>query len=286
MLILLRTRMQQKFAIINNHCRDTDSSINLKKHAMKHYRPLLFGLRLPLSSFAFADTLSVAVAASAQYVFEDLQAEFKKESGHDLQPTFNSSGKFATQVMNGAPFDVFLSADMEFPEQLFKAGYASAAPKAYGYGALVVWTMKDLDLRAWQSTLATAVVRKIAVANPQTAPYGRETVKVLTAAKLDEVLKPKLVFGESISQTNQYIYSGVADAGFTAKSVVLSPELKGKGKWIEVPKDLYEPIAQGAVVLKHGQETNPKVARQFVDFLYSSQARAIFERYGYLLPSR
>jgi molybdate transport system substrate-binding protein len=233
---------------------------------------------------AHADTLTVAVAANAEYVFNDLAAQFKKDSGNDLKPIINSSGKFVTQIENGAPYDVFLSADMEFPEKLFKDGYASAAPKPYAYGALIVWSMKDLDMHTWQSALNTPAVSKIAVANPQTAPYGREAMKALAKAKLDQVLAPKLVFGESIAQTNQYIYSSAADIGFTAKSVVLAPDLKGKGKWIEVPKDLYEPIAQGAVILKHGQESNPKLAKAFYDYLYSDKARAILERYGYLLP--
>jgi molybdate transport system substrate-binding protein len=255
---------------------------------MRRYSLFLCGLLFAAGSAAFAEappeSITVAVAASAQYVFNDLQAEFKKESGYELKPTFNSSGKFAAQIMNGAPFDVFLSADMEFPQKLYDAGYASTPVKAYAFGALVVWTMKDLDLSSWQSALNTAAFAKIAVANPQTAPYGRETMKVLTRAQLDALLKPKLVFGESIAQTNQYIYSGVADVGFTAKSVVVSPELRGQGKWIDVPKALYDPIAQGAVILKHGQQANPKAARQFYDFLYSDQARVIFARYGYLPP--
>lgn len=242
---------------------------------------LLFAAGFP----AHADTLTVAVAANAEYVFNDLAAEFKKENSRDeLKPIINSSGKFVTQIVNGAPYDVFLSADMEFPEKLYRDGYAVAAPKAYAYGALVVWTMKDLDLRTWQGALNTVAVNRIAVANPQTAPYGREAMKALGKVKLDQTLASKLVFGESIAQTNQYIFSSIADIGFTAKSVVLSPDLKGKGKWIEVPKDLYEPIAQGAVILKHGQESNPKLAQRFYAFLYSDKARTILERYGYLLP--
>jgi molybdate transport system substrate-binding protein len=241
-------------------------------------------LLLCLSPHVFADTLTVAVAANVQYAFDDLQAEFKKETGHDLKPVYNSSGKFATQIMNGAPFDVFLSADMEYPEALHKEGFAVAAPKVYAYGALVLWTLKDLDLGNWKSALASPAVAKIAVANPKTAPYGRETMKALAHYKLGESLTPKLVFGESISQTNQYIHSRTADAGFTAKSVVVSPEMKGQGKWIDVPRDAYQPIAQGIVVLKHGQQTQPQLARQFHDFVLSAKSRAILERYGYLLP--
>lgn len=245
---------------------------------------LIAALLLALSTGAIADTLTVAVAANMQYAFDDLQAAFTKDTGHEIKPVYNSSGKFTAQILNGAPFDVFLSADMEYPEKLHKEGFAAAAPKVYAYGALVLWTMKDIDLGNWQSALASPAVGKISVANPKTAPYGRETMKALAHFKLDEALKPKFVFGESISQTNQYIHSRSADAGFTAKSVVVSPEMKGQGKWIDLPRDSYQPIAQGIVVLKHGQQNNAKAAQQFLDFVLSARSRAILERYGYLLP--
>jgi molybdate transport system substrate-binding protein len=233
---------------------------------------------------AQADTIQVAVAANLQFVFDDLREAFRKESGHEAQGTYNSSGKFVAQITNGAPFDVFLSADMEFPEKLHATGLATGAPKIYAYGALVLWTMKDLDLADWRTALASAAVAKIAVANPQTAPYGRETIRVLEHFRLDERLKPKLVFGESIAQTNQYIYSKAADAGFTAKSAVLAPGMKGQGKWIDLPRDAYHPIAQGAVILLHGEREHSDAARRFLDFLQSASARRIIERYGYLLP--
>jgi molybdate transport system substrate-binding protein len=229
------------------------------------------------------NTLNVAVAASVQYVFTELQAEFQRSSGVELKPSFSASGKFAAQIMNGAPFDVFLSADMEFPEKLYQAGYAVAKPQVYAYGTLVLWSMKDLDMHDWRGALTAAAVNRIALANPQTAPFGRAAVEALRRAHLEAQLQPKLVYGESIAQTDQYIYSGVAEVGFTAKSVVLSPELKGQGKWIDVPEDMYEPIAQGVAILKHGQDGNPRLSRQFVDFLSSQPARAILARYGYLI---
>jgi len=236
------------------------------------------------SPAALAATLTVAVAANVQYTFDDLQAAFRKETGHELKPVYSSSGKLTAQIMNGAPFDVFLSADMEYPEKLHQAGFAAAAPKVYALGTLVLWTMKDIDLSNWQQVLAAPGTGKIAVANPKTAPYGRETMKVLARFKLEEALKGRLVYGESISQTNQYIHSKAADAGFTAKSVVASPEMKGQGKWIDLPREAYEPIAQGMVVLKHGEQTNAQVAQQFLEFMRSTTARGILERNGYLLP--
>ncbi len=236
------------------------------------------------ASMAAAQTLSVAVAANMQYVFDDIKAEFKKETGHEVQAVLNSSGKFVTQIMNGAPFDVFLSADMEYPEHLYAKGFTTAAPKVYAYGSLVLWTMKNLDLSQWQSLLASDSINKIALANPKTAPYGREAMRALSFYKLDGKVQSRLVFGESISQTNQYIHSGVADLGFTAKSVVSSAEMKGQGKWVELPPASYQAIAQGAVILKHGKETKAALAQQFYDFLYSTKVRAILERNGFILP--
>lgn len=239
---------------------------------------------LIMTSVSSAAGLSVAVAASMQYVFDDIKAEFKKETGHEVQAVYNSSGKFVTQIMNGAPFDVFLSADMEYPAHLHAQGLTAAAPKAYAYGTLVLWSMKNLDLSHWQSVLAGDGVAKIALANPRTAPYGREAMRALAYYKLDGKLKSRLVFGESIAQTNQYIHSGVADLGFTAKSVVSSAEMKGQGKWIELPAASYQAIAHGAVILKHGKETRAALAQQFFDFLYSAKVRAILERNGFTLP--
>jgi molybdate transport system substrate-binding protein len=233
---------------------------------------------------ASAATVRVAVAANVQYAFDALRTEFRKQSGHEIEASVNSSGKLTAQIMHGAPFDVFMSADMEYPEKLHGAGFAAAAPKPYAYGALVLWTMKDLNLANWQGALAGPGVLKIAIANPQTAPYGRETIRALEALQLHDKLKSKLVYGESIAQTNQYIHSRVADAGFTAKAVVLSPQMEGQGKWIDVPRNAYQPIAQGVVVLRDGAKNNADAAQAFYAFLFSDAARRIFERYGYLLP--
>jgi len=233
---------------------------------------------------ASAGTLTVAVAANLQYAFDELQVAFQEKTGHRLKPVFNSSGKFAAQILHGAPFDVFVSADIDYPQKLHTAGLTADAPRIYARGLLVLWTMKQIDLQHWQSTLAGAAVRKIAVANPKTAPYGRETMRLLARLQLEQPLKQKLVFGESIAQTNQYIHSQAADAGFTAKSVVLSPEMRGQGQWIDLPRQAYQPIAQGVVVLIHARQTDLALAQQFRDFLLSPAARAILARYGYLPP--
>ena len=233
---------------------------------------------------AHADTIRVAVAANVQYVFDDLRRAFKAESGHELQPIFNSSGKLAAQILLGAPFDVFLSADMALPERLYIEGKAVTQPRIYAQGLLVLWTTKDLDLTHWQQLLTSTSIQRIAVANPRLAPYGEQSMKLLQTLQLDQSLKAKLVFGESIAQTNQYIHSGVADLGLTAKSVVMSAQMAGQGRWISLPQDAYTPIAQGAVVLAYGQQHHRLAAQAFYQFMFGAKARAILTQAGYAVP--
>ncbi len=235
-------------------------------------------------SEAEAEPLTVAIAANMKYVFDDISKEFKNETGIEIQSVLNASGKISTQIRNGAPFDLFMSADMEFPENLYKDGFALNPPKVYVYGLLVLWTEKNVDLSKGVAGLADASVIKVAIANPKVAPYGREALKSLDYFKVREAVEPKLVFGESITQVSQYVDTKDADVGFSAKSIVMAPELAGKGKWVDVPTESYEPIAQGIVILKHGSEFNSESARKFYDFIFSEKAREIFSRYGYKLP--
>ncbi len=242
-----------------------------------------FGLLLA-TTLAQAEPLTVAIAANLKYVFDDLAAEFKKQTGIETQSVLNASGKIATQVRNGAPFDVFMSADMEFPDGLYKDGFATTPPKAYAYGLLVLWTQKDVDLGKGVAGLADASVGKVAIANPKVAPFGRQALKVLDFYKVRAAVEPKLVYGENITQVSQYVDSKAVDVGFSAKSIVVAPETAGKGKWVEVPPESYEPIAQGVVILKHGSETNGEAARKFYGFVQSAKAREIFAKNGYKLP--
>ena len=239
---------------------------------------------LSTTVLAHAEPLTVAIAANLKYVFDDLATEFKKETGIETQSVLNASGKIATQVRNGAPFDVFMSADMEFPEGLYKEGYAVTPPKPYVYGLLVLWTQKDVDLAKGVAGLADASVGKVAIANPKVAPFGKQALKALDYYKVRGSVEPKLVYGESITQVSQYVDTKAADVGFSAKSIVVAPETAGKGKWVEVPAESYDPIAQGVVILKHGSETNGEAARKFYGFVLSEKARAIFAKNGYKLP--
>ncbi len=233
----------------------------------------------PLS--LMAQSLRVAVAANAQFVMEQLKTAYQKKTGIRIETIVNSSGKLTTQIQQGAPYDVFLSADMQYPETLDKAGLTVDAPIVYAYGSLVMWTAGDLPVKADLKVLLDPAVRHIAIANPATAPYGEAAVSFLTSKKLLDQVKSKIVYGESIAQVNQYILSGSAEIGFTAKSVVLDPSLAQKGHWVDLPTTGYSRIAQGVVILK--RTTQLKAARQFVEFLHSSAARRILQKFGYQL---
>jgi molybdate transport system substrate-binding protein len=251
---------------------------------MKLIKLITLLMMLLASTAQAAESITVAVAANVKYVFDDLAAAFTKDTGIAVTSVVSSSGKLTSQIKNGAPYDVFLSADMQYPATLQKDGLAVVTPKVYANGALVLWTNKTIDLSKGLSVLSDPTIVKVAIANPKLAPYGRETLKVLDYYKLKASVEPKLVYGESISQVNQYIDTKTVDIGFTAKSVVVSPELKGRGTWVEVPIESYQPIAQGMVILKYGADNHGDAARKFYGFILSKQARAILSQYGYTLP--
>lgn len=227
------------------------------------------------------DKVVVATAANVQFVMQELKKTFEKETGIGVDLVVSSSGKLTAQIREGAPFDVFVSADTRYPQEIFANGGSDNPPKVYARGTLVLWT-RDSTVTPSLAMLTEPNVKKIALANPETAPYGQAAVEVLKKAGLFDQLKSRLVYGESISQTTHYIATGAADVGFTALSVVLSPEMKGKGRWIKLDSTAYVPIDQAALLLKHS-ETSPKreKSQQFYDFLYSEKARAIFRQYGY-----
>lgn len=237
-----------------------------------------------VSAHAFAQDLTVAVAANVQYTFEELKSAFKQETGIDIKSVVGSSGKFTAQIENGAPFDLFISADTSYPQMIQKEGLAYNSLKVYAYGKLVLWTMNDIDLSQGVMVLADSNIHKVAIASPKTAPYGRQAVNAIKHYNLYPKVSGKLVYGESIAQASQFISTKAVDIGFTAKSVVLAANLKDQGKWVEVDQAAYEPIAQAVVILKHAQKGNLEAAQKFFDFLFSEKARKIFEKYGYTLP--
>jgi len=228
-----------------------------------------------------AQTLQVAVAANLQSVIKVLQTDFKKKSGIEIQPIIGSSGNLVTQIKNGAPFDVFLSADIAFPESLFKAGFSMDEPVVYAWGNLIICSNQNINLKHWQGLLVTDAVSKIAIANPLIAPYGKAAEETLIKLGIMNSVKPKAVYGESIAQVNTYITTGAVTVGFTSQSFIKEVDKGTKLYWAAVDPNLYTAIQQGMVILKHGKEKNFDQAQKFYKYILSSSAKAIFTKYGY-----
>ena len=236
-----------------------------------------------------AETVSIAAAADLAYCLDDINAAFKKtHPDADLKVSSGSSGNFAAQIKAGAPFEVFLSADMSFPKDLAQAGLADEKTLfTYAFGKIVLWTLhpETVDVTRGLALLRNAdAVKKLAVANPDHAPYGRAAREALQHEKLWDGLQSRIVLGDNIAQTAQFVSSGNADAGIVALSLVTSPKLANVGKWQEIPAEDYAPLEQGAVLTKAGT-INP-LARAYIEFLRTPEARAIFDRYGFRLPEK
>ena len=225
------------------------------------------------------DRLTIATAANVQFAMSELTALFTAETGIETEVILSSSGKLTAQIMQGAPYDLFLSANMKYPLELEKNGKTTEKPQVYAYGGLVIWSL-DTSIELSLSILTSPEIRKIAIANPKTAPYGEAALSFFKHLNIDEQVREKLVYGESIAQTNQFIISGAAELGLTAKSVVRSPEMEERGQWLEVPPEMYQPIAQGLAIVNPDRE---KDAKAFLNFLSSESAQKILVDYGYRL---
>jgi molybdate transport system substrate-binding protein len=236
------------------------------------------------TAVAAAETLTVAAAASMKPAFTDLIADFTSTRAEDrIEAVYGASGKFATQIANGAPFGMFLSADTEFPEKLAQQGHTAGKPRVYAIGQLVLWSRKkELATLALQD-LPKAAINKFAIANPATAPYGERAREALQKAGAWNALQGRLVLGENISQTAQFVDSGAAEAGLIALSLVTGPELRGKGAYSLVAVDQHAPLEQAFVLLKTGK--NNPLAAAFADYLLTPRAQAIMKRYGFSAPA-
>jgi molybdate transport system substrate-binding protein len=228
---------------------------------------------------AFAQNLKVAVAANLQSVINVLGQDFKQKTGIQIEPIVGSSGNLTTQIRNGAPYDVFLSADMNFPETLFKEGFSANKPVVYAQGSLIICSNQDIGFENWERVLMTERIKKIAIANPAIAPYGKAAQETLKDKGILNNITPKIVYGESISQVNTYITTGVAEVGFTTQALVKDPANKTKLYWKVIDPKTYSPIEQGMVVVKRAN-ANP-AAEKFYEYILSPAARAIFEEFGY-----
>ncbi len=230
-----------------------------------------------------SNKLTIATAANMQFAIQEITTSFTQKTGIPCDVIITSSGKLTAQIQEGAPYDIFVSADMKYPETLHKNGFAAKSPEIYAYGKLVLWSISD-EIQPSIESLTDKQIKHIAMANPKTAPYGEAAIAVLKHAGIYDLVTDKLVYGESISQTNQFIVSGAAEVGFTAKSVVLSPKIKEKGNWIAIDENSYTPIAQGVVMIK--KEHIKEDALKFYEFLFSAQSKEILENFGYLVTTK
>jgi molybdate transport system substrate-binding protein len=233
-------------------------------------------------------SVAVAVAANMKPAFEEIAARFQsRHPGVEVKATYGASGNFFAQIANGAPFDLFLSADAEYPAKLVEKGIAEGKAFTYVYGKLVVWVPREskLDLEGkGLAALADPSVQRIAIANPGVAPYGRAARAALEKAGLYQNLKDRIVMGQNVSQTAQFVQSGNAQAGFVPLSLAKTPPLSNEGRAWPVPASSYERIEQAGIVVRGAKAA--ALARELAAFVTGEGARDVLERYGYDLPAK
>jgi molybdate transport system substrate-binding protein len=228
-------------------------------------------------------SVNVAAASNLKFVLEELKTAFiKKNPNTKVQLTFGSSGMLAQQIINGANFDLFMSADNDYPVKIIEHHLHSGKMETYAFGKLVIYSTTIDVKRLGIKSLRDKSVKKIAIANPATATYGNRAVEVLQHENIYELLKPKLVIGENISQCSQFIFSGNVELGFTALSLALSEDMKQKGNYYIVPNRYYKPIEQACVLIK--APTPDPAAVLFQKYILSAAAKVIWKKHGYGVP--
>ena len=227
-----------------------------------------------------AQKVNVAAAANLRYVLEEIKTAYLKQNPKaKVNLTFGASGTLVQQIQNGASFDFFMAADNEFPLKLKEKGLTTGPMSTYAFGKLAIYST-TLDVsKQGLNVLKSSAIKKIAIANPETAPYGERAVQLLKSQKLYESLKSKIVLGENISQTAQFAFTGNAEIGFVALSLALAPYMAGKGDYYIVPQSMYQPIEQACILIKT-QVLNTEAAK-FKKFVLSPNSKAIWEKWGY-----
>ncbi len=240
---------------------------------------------------AAQEPLRIAAAADLEPVLPPILAQFERSTGIHAEATYEASATLTTEILNGAPFDVFFSADLGFPKRLIDAGAADAAgsadsttPITYARGTLVLWTRRDAHLPPPSlELLRDPRLKRLAIANPERAPYGRAAVEALHRLGLYETLQPRLATAENIAQAAQFVDSGNADAGLISLTSALTPRLSSVGSYFVIPRDLYAPIEQGAVIVSRTKQR--AAAHKFLDFVLSPEVQSELKKSG-LAPAR
>ena len=232
-----------------------------------------------------AQKVNIAAAANLRYVLEEIKTAYVKQYPKaKVNLTFGASGMLVQQIQNGASFDFFMAADTEFPLKLKEKGLTTGTISTYAFGKLAIYsTTLDVEKHGL-GVLKNPTIKKIAIANPETAPYGERSIELLKSQKFYESLKSKIVLGENISQAAQFAFTGNAEIGFIALSLALAPEMAGKGNYYVIPQNLYKPIEQGCILIKT-QVLNTEASR-FRKFVLSASTKGIWEKFGYSVPGK
>jgi molybdate transport system substrate-binding protein len=244
-------------------------------------------LLIPSLHVALAEQITVAAASDLSFAFREIATEYEKTTGHHVRLTLGSSGNFFAQIQNGAPFDLYFSADISYPKKLEEAGLVvPGSLYPYAVGRIVLWAGRDshADLSKGLEILREPAIKKIAIANPKHAPYGRAAVAAMEYFKVYDQARDKLILGENISQAAQFVESGACDIGIIALALAAAPAMKSKGTYWEVPAEAHPAIEQGAVILK--QSNSQEAARQFLEFIKGPSGQEILKRYGFVVPQQ
>ena len=237
-------------------------------------------------NLAVAEEITIAAASDLNFAFREIATEYEKTTGNHVRLSLGSSGNFFAQIQNGAPFDLYFSADVAYPRKLEEAGLTvPGSLYQYAVGRIVLWTGHEsrIDMTKGIEVLREPTVKKVAIANPKHAPYGRAAVAAMEYFKVYDQVKDKLILGENISQAAQFIESGACDIGIIALSLAIAPAMKSKGTYWEVPAEAHPALDQGAVILKSSKQQES--AKQFLAFIKGPQGQEIMKRYGFTLPN-
>ena len=249
------------------------------------FRTLLFAIGTTILTVgAHAEQIAIAAAADLKFAMDEVISEFKKQNPeHKIDVIYGSSGKFFTQIQQGAPYDLFFSADITYPVELKKAGFAASEVAQYAIGRIVLWSNSADASKMTLASLNDPKIARIAIANPKHAPYGKRAEEAMKAANVWDANSSKFVFGENVAQTAQYVQTGNAQVGIIALSLAKSPELSKQGGYYLIPDNLHQPLEQGFVVTKRAEGN--ALAKRFATFVSSKPARDILVRFGFVLPS-
>lgn len=250
---------------------------------MKFIKSIIIAVCFIIEADAYADKITVAAAANMKFAMDEVVANFLKANPSDkVDVIYVSSGKAHTQIQQGAPYDLFFSADADLPRSLVSKGLTASEVKLYAVGRIVLWSASLDATKMTLASLADSSISRIAIANPKHAPYGKRAEEALHQTDLWDKVKSKLVYGETVIQTAQFVQSGNAQVGIIALSSALDPKLASKGGYWLIPNNLHKPLEQGYVTLKRAS-ANP-LAKRFADFMTEKTTRDVMTRHGYIQP--